>query len=366
MTLPGSVELLVDQYQSVEPGTPLYRFRSPQWPRLQHEIIMAEQSILSAHADIEVARAKLAEARVGFTIMQERLDVLAQADFKRADLEAEAAALTASIPRLEAELRRAQTSLGNARRAREHGIHTAAAAVGVAQERLVTEVEHEGRVLPAYRLIDWIDVLATESGIVETLAVTNGAFVEPPAVVVSTVDPELLRFRAMALQADLPRLIGRTEALIVPPASPGFDIGDGIPAALAFGLEAHPEERTLTLVATPDGTRIWTRPGVSAFLEVVVDSTNGPALAIPRSAIVKDGIVHVFFRRDPNEPDTAIRVEADMGPGDGRWVAILSGLMPNDEVVLDGAYELKLASQLSGASRRGGHIHADGTFHAED
>jgi len=59
-------------------------------------------------------------------------------------------------------------------------------------------------------------------------------------------------------------------------------------------------------------------------------------------------------------------VEADMGPGDGRWVAILSGLMPNDEVVLDGAYELKLASQLSGASRRGGHIHADGTFHAGD
>ena len=105
---------------------------------------------------------------------------------------------------------------------------------------------------------------------------------------------------------------------------------------------------------------------MSAFLEVTVEATDGPALAIPRSAIVKDGIVHVFFRRDPADPNKAIRVEADMGVSDGRWVALNSGVMLSDEVVLNGAYELKLATQQSGVSQKGGHFHADGTFHADD
>ena len=39
---------------------------------------------------------------------------------------------------------------------------------------------------------------------------------------------------------------------------------------------------------------------------------------------------------------------------------------PNDEVVLDRAYELKLATAMSGTIQKGGHFHADGTFHAED
>jgi multidrug efflux pump subunit AcrA (membrane-fusion protein) len=365
MTLPGRVELLVNQFDPVDPGTPLYRFRSPAWPELQSAIILAEQGIDAGHADIDVARAKLEEARATLAITEERLQVLARADFKRADLEAEAAQLRASLPRLEAELRRAETTVANAERTREQAVHAASAATGITEEQLNAEVEHNSRRLPAYRVIDWIDVPSTEPGVVESLAVTDGAFVEPPAVVISTVDPSKLRFRAMALQADLPRLMHRAESRIVPPTTPGIEIGDAVPAELTIGLEAHPEQRTVTLLATPEGSRDWIRPGISAFLEVVVDSTGGPALAIPRSAIVKDGIVHVFFRRDPADPNRAIRVEADLGPSDGRWVAIRSGLMLEDEVVLDGAYELKLASQQSGTSQKGGHFHADGTFHGE-
>jgi hypothetical protein len=138
-----------------------------------------------------------------------------------------------------------------------------------------------------------------------------------------------------------------------------------VPADLQVGLDAHPDNRTITLIARPAELRPWMRPGVSAFLEVVSESSGGKALAIPRSAIVKDGITHVFFRRDPNNPNQAIRVEADMGVDDGRWVVIHSGLMRGDEVVLDGAYELKLATAQSGTIQKGGHFHADGTFHED-
>ena len=365
LTLPGSVQLEVDQYQHVEPGDLLYRFRSPEWPELQHEIIVGEQNIDSARADIEVVEARIDETERRLGIVRERLSSLTKADIRNADMEARAAELEASLPRLRAELRQAETTLANAERTRKHALHRASVASAIPEERLALEVEHQGQTVPAYRTIKWIEVRATEPGVVETLAVTDGAFAEAPSLVLSTVVPSNVRFRAMALQADLGRIGATPEARIVPPLSSSIPLRDSVGAPVTVGLEAHPEQRTFTLFATPTEGRSWIRPGVSAFLEVVAETTGGPALAIPRAAIVKDGITHVFFRRDPNDPNKAIRVEADMGVDDGRWVVIKSGLSLNDEVVLDGAYELKLASEQSGTTQKGGHTHADGTFHEE-
>ncbi len=365
MALPGRVQLLVDQYDPVEPGDILFRFQSPAWPALLHEVIVGEQEIDTALAEIEVARAKIVEARRKLELVRARIAALAQADFKQADLESEAAELEVGLPRLDAELRLAETLLVNARRTRQHAMHRAATAAGLPQDQLEELVVIGGERVPAYQTIDWIDVRAVEHGVVEALAVTDGAFVEPPAAVLSTVDPTLLRFRALALQGDLPELMGAVRARIVPPQSPGFPIGDGVEAAMTIGLESHPTERTITLLATPEELAPWIRPGFSAFLEVVIESTAAPALAIPRSAIVQDGLTHVFFRRDPKDPNTAIRVEADMGVSDGRWVVLHSGVMRGDEVVLAGAYELKLATQRRTSEQQGGHVHADGSSHAD-
>lgn len=365
LTLPGTVQLEVDQYQRIEPGDLLYRFRSPEWPELQHEIIVGEQDMASALAETEVAQSRIDEAERRVAIMRERLSSLTGADIRNAELEAQAADVEASLPRLHAELKLAETKRANAERTREHALHRASAATGIPEQRLAADAEHQGEAVPAYRTIDWIEVRATEPGVVEQLAVTDGAFAEAPTLVVSTIDPSKVRFRAMALQSDLARLGVTPEARIVPPSTPGIALNDGVDAMVTIGLEAHPEQRTVTLLATPAESRAWIRPGVSAFLEVVAETTGGAALAIPRAAIVKDGITHVFFRRDPQDANKAIRVEADMGVDDGRWVVINSGLSLSDEVVLDGAYELKLASEQSGATQKGGHFHADGTFHGE-
>jgi hypothetical protein len=326
---------------------------------------MGEQDIDSARAAIDVAGARIDEAERRVAIMRERLSSLGEAEIRNADLEAEVAGLEASLPRLRAEQRQAETALANAQRTREHALYRASAATGIPGAQLAAEARHEGQAVPAYRLIDWIEVRATEAGVVETLALTDGSFAQAPSLVLSTIDPENVRFRAMALQSDLARLGAMPEARIVPPTTPDIPMGDGVEASVIIGLEANPEQRTVTLLATPAEGRAWIRPGVSAFLEVVAETTGGPALAIPRTAVVRDGITHVFFRRDPSDPNKAIRVEADLGVDDGRWVAINSGLSLNDEVVLDGAYELKLASEQSGVSQQGGHFHADGTFHGE-
>ena len=365
MTLPGHVSLEVDQYQQVEAGDLLYRFRSPEWPELQHGIIEGEQTVADAAAQIEVSRARIAEAKQRLAIVKDRIENLAAAELRQADLEAQAAELEASLPRLSAELRQAETRARNAERTREHALHRASAATGIEETRLARTVDHGGEKIPAYLAIDWIEVRATESGVVEQLAVTEGAFASPPSLVLATVDPARVRFRAMGLQADLARLTESAQARIVPPASPGIPLDDGVEAKVTIGLEAHPEQRTVTLLAKHEGDRLWIRPGVSAFLEVVVDATGRPALAIPRTAVVRDGIVSVFFRRDPRNANQAIRVEADLGASDGRWVVVKSGVSLGDEVVIEGAYELKLASQQSGADQKGGHFHADGSFHGE-
>ena len=137
-------------------------------------------------------------------------------------------------------------------------------------------------------------------------------------------------------------------------------------ASLTLGLEAHPEERTLTLLAVPRGGAPWVRPGVSAFLEVRSGDAEERSLAVPSSSVLQDGLTHVLFLRDATDPDHIWRLEADLGVDDGRWVEIKSGLALGDEVVVDGAYELKLAAQQQrsgGVSEPGGHVHADGTRH---
>ncbi len=344
LMLPAQVRFKVTEYQNVEAGELLYRFQSPEWLKLQSRIDLA----ITSHQ----------QATLKYGVIAERLASLKKANFKQANLEAEAAELKAEVARQKTERDAAlTTALGilNSYRPEDDALSSA---------DLIEPVKVDDTTIPHYRTIDWIEARAIEPGIVSALNITDGSFVEKTTLVLTTVDPTQIRFRALGLQSDLKKF-DHANARIVPPQAIGADLNDKIPAELTAGIEGHPKDRTITLIANPDEIRSWSRPGVSAFLEIETQSSDGVVLAIPRSAVMKDGIIHVFFKRDPMDPNKAIRVEADLGVSDGRWVEIQSGLGPNDEVVLEGAYELKLASSQSGTSQKGGHFHADGTYHDE-
>lgn len=347
LLLPAQVRFEVDQFDEVKPGTLLFRFQSPEWLDLQSRISLAvanhEQAVLNHEA------------------LADRIEALAKADFKRADLASEATLLKAGLFKSQAELDAVlttATNILNSYGSPEDGALT--------PDDLLSPVNLDGRSVARYQSISWIEARAIEPGVVESLGITDGSFVDETTLVLTTIDPDQVRFRALGLQSDLAKFEGSEGARIVTHQGEGSDLNDAVPAKLTLGLDADPGQRTLTLFADPLERRPWTRPGVSAFLEVVTASTGGPALAIPRSAVVKDGITHVFFKRDPQDPNKAIRIEADLGLDDGRWIEVKSELGPDDEVVLDGAYELKLASSQSGSSQKGGHFHADGTFHGEE
>ncbi len=347
LMLPGRVQLEVDQFDTVEPGTLLFRFRSPQWREIQ--------------AQIDLARAGLDHAKAKHEAAETRIAALKQADFKRADLEAEIAVLRADMAKQDAEL---QAALSNATKILN--LHRPQGDASLTPDELLAPANTGEQSATRYRSIDWISVHATEKGVVESLAVTDGSFVEEATLVLTTVDPSKIRFRALGLQSDLPKFADGQSVRIVPPQGSSSELNESVEGSLAIGVVADPGHRTVTLFAVPKEARSWTRPGVSAFLEITTEDTGGVALAIPRSAVVKDGITHVFFKRDPLDANKAIRVEADLGVDDGRWVEVKSGVGPNDVVVLDGAYELKLATSQSGTSQKGGHFHADGTYHAEE
>ena len=346
LLLPGHIRFEIDQFADVKPGTLLYRFQSTQWLELQSRIDQAVAAFDRAQSKKDA--------------LTDRLEALTRADFKRADLESEAAVLQAELSGHRAELDAALTTA-----TRILNTHGEPKETPLVPTQLLAPITIDGQTIPRYRTIDWIEVRAIEPGIVQSLAITDGGFAEENSLVLTTIDPAQVRFRALALQSDLAQISQATAATIVPHQSRGGDLNDAIPAELILGLDADPAQRTIPLYANPLEPRPWSRPGVSAFLEITTATTGGPVLAIPRSAVVRDGIVHVFFKRDPLDPNKAIRIEADLGIDDGRWIEIKSDLGPNDEVVLQGAYELKLATSQSGINQKGGHFHADGTYHED-
>ncbi len=401
-TLSGQVELLVKQYARVHVGDLLYRVDSPAWRRMQAELSATVLAIRKLRLQLDALRERMkavdghaAGLRKERTVWKERLTQvkgiaaagggiatvrtqaraqLAATETALAEVVEEHADLRAKQIAWEADLQGYREStpllcceaLGEEAAATsplDLALSRAASLLGVHADWLRERVGTNGRTRPRWRTIERLDVLARQEGVVENLTVTNGAWIEVGQTVLETVDPTRLRFRAAGLQADLGKLRDGLAARILPPGGHAAGAGDVLEGTLQIGLEADPLDRKIDLLVTPTGAArpTWARRGVSTEMEVVVAGTSEPNLAIPRHAVIQDGLHKVIFRRNPKNPDQVIRIEADLGVSDGRWVTVESGLVEGDEVVRDGVYELMLAS--GGAKQKGGHFHADGTFH---
>jgi multidrug efflux pump subunit AcrA (membrane-fusion protein) len=312
-----------------------------------------------------VAEARAQRAAVD-TSLAEVIEEEAELSFERSTVEAELVSLRESSPILydEALEVRHGASRDVGARTDDLSLARASALLGLTVDALREPVERGTRRLPRWRTIDAIEVRATQDGLVESVDVTNGAWVEAGAAVLVTVDPRSVRFRASGLQADLAKLETGLAATVLPPGG-GAQV-EGVRGTVRLGTEADPRTRTIDLIVPLEGTEPphWARDGVSTEVEVVLEGPSEPQLAIPVASVIQDGLEKVVFRRDPTDPDRVIRMPADLGPSDGRWVVVESGFAEGDEVVHHGVYELMLAG--GDARQQGGHFHADGTWHAED
>lgn len=364
--LAGRVEVLVRPYQAVAAGEPLFRVHAAEWNRLRLELATAS----TARDQASVRRATGAELvgalEQAVTAWINRLATLERVGSAVGVRDEERAEAAARLGELAVELAAARRDLAEAER--EAGgaadlrlrllLAEAALLTGMPAEQLAAA--RDG--LPAWAGIEVLTVRAATAGVVTGEVVADGAWLPAQAVVCSVLDPRALRFEGEGLHGDLPRLRAGQEARIVAadPAQPG-----ALAASLILAPEGDAQRRTLTLIARPGRDAElpgWARPGLLASLEITTAGAAGEELAIPVAATIRDGLDTVFFRRDRNQPDRVLRVVADLGASDGRWVAVQSGLKEGDEVVLDGVYQVLLAQQRD--TPAAGHVHADGTWHA--
>ena len=384
--LSGRIELLVNQFERVEAGQPLFRIASPTWHELQRELseavstaegIEAElgsyEALSSAHKEHE---AKLRESISVLEGRVEKLEELGQVGGGRITELAEArSALAAAkadlagaqekVAELDLSKKTNEVRLRGARTRASLLVQSISTLLDVDASELVTVEGERGERQERWRTLGALVVTASEAGVVEALAVTDGTWADERGLVLSVVQPEGLRFHAKGLQSDLGLLRAGLEARIVPPAPTNVEraigLQDTMSGVVSLGLSADPQSRTVDLFMIPETLAAWARPGVTAQLEITTDATSSPELAVPLAAVQQDGLESVLFRRNPKKPNEVIRIQGDLGANDGRWVSVLSGLRDGDEVVLDGSFQLMLAT--SGSMQKGGHFHADGTFH---
>jgi multidrug resistance efflux pump len=381
--LGGQVELHVSQYDRVEPGALLYTLDSPAWRELQERLNEAGATIQQAGARVQTMQPLMDAHKKHQESLEESVEVwtqrvgqlnkgqgsgvisaetLAQARSTLSSTRSDLAQTLEKMAELEARRVEVASELSAARERMELLLLNAASLLGIAKDKLTTRPSEAGAdAQPLWRSITRVEVRAAAPGIVELLALTNGAWAAEASLVLTTVQPELIRFHAQGLQSDLGRLRSGLPARIVPPKGGSIDVQDTMAGTMSLGPLANPDERTVEVFVTPERLSDWARPGVAAHLEIVAEGSSPADLAIPLSATIRDGLTTVVFRRNPKNPDEVIRLEGDLGINDGRWVVIKSGLREGDEVVLDGVYQLMLASSAS--AQQGGHYDSDGTFH---
>ena len=407
--LPGRIELVAAQYQQVQAGDVLFRLDSPQWRELQEklagDVVTMQSAVKRLEASSERGKAitehekgiaqitavwkqrleevtKLMEAGGGGAAeLAEARSKLADALVENAKVREEVAELNESRTQLESELSRYRQTMpllyaqamgqavkDNAAPPFDVTMARVASLTGYTVEELMKPIPGAAGEPPLskWRTIDRIEIRATHAGVVESIPLSSGAWAETGALVLAVIDPSEVRFRAISPQSDLPLLGASLNGKILSPRTDASKPGDALPVTIRLGLEANADQRTLEVIATPAGGNppVWARVGVSSQLEVVIDGSAKDDLAIPSAAVIQDGLDFVFFRRDPRDPDKVIRMVGDLGLSDGEWVVVASGVREGDEIVMQGVYELKLASSNSGQAK-GGHFHADGTWHAD-
>jgi len=379
--LPGRVRLAVEQFQTVSTGDLLFELDSPEWHRVQSKLADAFKTCFCCLPELDAARAAKTENEAQIEFLKQRIERLTEAGSRDVELEAELSKLRTKAPRLDAEVRAKKADMQSALLAYDVLLGEAQSLTGVQREqleqllepkedrsleRLLEQKEGQPLATPYWSTVDHIVVRADTAGVINQVGVTNQGWAETGDLIVETIDPTALRFHADALQTDITLFKDGQSGRIVPPLGGSINLQDTIGGRIDVGFQAHPEERTMPIYLVPERLPRWAKAGVTAYLEVGVDGGEEPVLAIPEAAVVRDGLDKVFFRRDPNDPDKVIRVVADLGVTDDRWVEVKSGVRPDDEIVLGGVYPLMLASSSTGEMQQGGHFHADGTFHASD
>lgn len=133
---------------------------------------------------------------------------------------------------------------------------------------------------------------------------------------------------------------------------------------LRFGTEADRKHGTVEAVFPLKNRELLMRPGMRSELRIAAAVRPG-VTAVPREAVQGSGTQRFVFIKDYEIPHAFLRVPVVTGQRNDRFVEIVRGLMPGDEVVTTGAYMLSAAGR-GNVSLKAALDAAHGHAHHED
>ena len=197
-----------------------------------------------------------------------------------------------------------------------------------------------------------IAVVSAIDGIVTRLAACEGSSVEKGGAVIEVANPHDLCFRAKI------------------PASDRARLRNGLPVRIdgrngTVELDVFDPSEVHVAFSGPDPS--W-RAGDFARATCVTATAEKPSLVVPSEAVVQIGVTPTVFVRAEGEDDHFIAFAVEVGRRADGWTEILNFPDDDEEVVVRGQYELKLAlaAATGNGAKKSAHFHADGRVHEDD
>ncbi len=131
---------------------------------------------------------------------------------------------------------------------------------------------------------------------------------------------------------------------------------------IRFGTSADRESGTIDAIFKVANPGLRMRPDMRAEFSIVL-SKRSNVLGIPRAALQGDASKRFVYVKHFDLPNAFIKTPVQVGEMNDRFVEIISGLFPADEVVTRGAYSLSFAGGGSVSLKEAldaahGHEHA--------
>ncbi|CAM2962559.1 efflux RND transporter periplasmic adaptor subunit [Rariglobus hedericola] len=204
-----------------------------------------------------------------------------------------------------------------------------------------------------------IELTAPITGLVSSVNVVTGESVDPDKSLAEILD--LTKVYALArvpehLAGRLKR--GQRAHITVAAAS-----GETFPAELEhLGVLADPASGTVEAAFRVANPELKLRPGMRAEFSIVT-ARRADVTSIPRSALQGSPAARFVYVKDFDLPNAFVKTPVVIGESNDRSVEIISGLLPADEVVTQGAYSLAFAgggtlSLKEALDAAHGHAHA--------
>jgi len=312
--VPGSVTtVFVKLGQPVRKGQTLALIKSDTLGQMESDLLQAS---LQNQSDLKQAQVELNFSRAAYQREQKLFHDRISA---KADLEAARTQYEKDIANLEAVKTKQQSAITVA----EERLSLSGAVFGVADQ-----VVRTGRINP------YVIVRAPRDGVIVSRTINIGELADPSKELFTLTDLNRVWLVADTYEQDIKKVHVGQPVQVTLDSQPN-NVLSGKINYVADTLD--PQTRTLTIKADVPNPGLNLKPDMFARLKVLIE--NSTILTVPRSAVLSKGDENYVFIHTGEHSYQERQVH--VGIDNGRYIQVISGLKPGENVVIQGALALQ-------------------------